>query len=68
MGDPATLLWGVLFGAIGMGFFVYGKKQGVLVALLCGLALMVLPWIVSGVWTLPLAGFVLVALPFVWRS
>ena len=25
--DMATLLWGVIFGAIGVGFFVYGKRQ-----------------------------------------
>jgi hypothetical protein len=25
MGSEAELLWGVLFGAVGLGFFVYGE-------------------------------------------
>ncbi len=45
--DTSTLLWSVLFGAIGAGFFIYGKKQRALVPLLCGLALMVFPYFVS---------------------
>ncbi len=68
MGDPTALLWGLLFGAIGTGYFVYGKKQRELVALLCGLGLIVLPWILSGSWGLALAGAALVALPWVWRE
>src|SRR3546814_5579929 len=39
----ATLLWGLLFGSIGLGYFLYGKKQARLVPLLCGLALMIYP-------------------------
>ena len=31
--NPSTLMWGVVFGAIGMGFFVYGKKQKVIAPL-----------------------------------
>lgn len=68
MGDPTALLWGLLFGAIGTGYFVYGKRQRELVPLLSGLGLIVLPWILSGSWGLALAGLALVALPFVWRD
>lgn len=68
MGDPTALLWGPLFGAVGSGYLVYGKRQGELVPLLCGLALIVLPWIVSGSGGLAIAGAVPVALPFVWRD
>lgn len=68
MGDPAALFWGLLFGAIGTGYFVYGKKQGELVPLLCGLGLIVLPWLLSGSWSLAIAGALLAALPFVWRE
>jgi hypothetical protein len=28
MDNSAPLLWGILFGSIGMGYFIYGKKQG----------------------------------------
>ena len=68
MGDPSALLWGLLFGAIGAGYFVYGKRQQEGLPLLCGLGLIVLPWIFTGSWTLALAGGVLVALPWVWRD
>ena len=27
MEGTAQLLWGMIFGAIGLAFFVYGKKQ-----------------------------------------
>ncbi len=68
MGDPTALLWGLLFGAIGTGYFVYGKKQGELVPLLCGLGLIVLPWILTGSWSLAVVGLVLAALPWVLRD
>jgi len=65
--DTSTLLWGVLFGALGLGYFVYGKKQQAVVPLLCGLALMVLPYFVYGMWTLLAVGAVLSVLPFIVR-
>lgn len=68
MGEPAALLWGLLFGALGTGYFVYGKRQQQLVPLLCGFGLIVLPWLLTGSWSLALAGFALIALPFVWRE
>ena len=42
--DSATLLWGLLFGSIGAGYFIYGKKQRAPVPLVCGIALMVFPY------------------------
>ena len=27
LGSVAVLIWGMLFGAIGFGYFLYGKKQ-----------------------------------------
>ena len=35
----SSLLWGVLFGSIGLGFLIYGRRQRAVVPLLCGLAL-----------------------------
>jgi hypothetical protein len=59
----ALLLWGVLFSGIGVGFFIYGKKQGAAVPLICGLTLMVFPYFVSNTLLLVGIGVVLVALP-----
>ena len=50
--NESWLLWGLLFGAIGLGLFVYGRKQRVTVPMVCGLALMIFPYFVSD--TIPL--------------
>jgi len=42
--DSSSLLWGLLYGTIGMGYFVYGKKQSRVAALISGVALMALPF------------------------
>ncbi len=67
MGSESELLWGVLFGSVGLGFFVYGKKQQKLVPLLSGLTLMVYPYFMPNVISLVLAGFVLIAIPYFFR-
>ena len=63
----ASLLWGVLFGSIGLGFFVYGKKQKAPVPLACGLALMVFPYFISNGALMALVGAVLMAIPYFVR-
>ena len=41
-----SLFLGVLFGSIGLGFFIYGRKQRKVVPLLCGLVLMIVPYFI----------------------
>lgn len=65
--STAALVWSVLFSAIGMGFFVYGKKQKALVPLACGVALMVFPYFVSNGWLLAGIGAALVVTPYFVR-
>ena len=65
--NAATLFWGVLFGSIGLGFFVYGRKQRAIVPVVCGLALMVFPYFVSGAVWLVLIGVGLIAVPYFVR-
>jgi len=65
--DTSTLIWGVIFGSIGLGFFVYGKKQRAFIPFICGMGLMVFPYFISNVFFLVIAGIILVALPFVIR-
>lgn len=64
MSSTAFLLWTVLFSSLGMGYFVYGKKQGKASALLGGAALMVYPYLVSNVLLLVLLGAAFAAVPF----
>lgn len=63
--DPSTLMWGIVFGSIGLGFFIYGKKQAAMLPLLSGIGLMVLPYFISNLVLLVISGTVLAALPFV---
>lgn len=65
--DTASLLWGVLFGAIGMGYLAYAKRQRAPVALLSGIGLVVFTYFVSGTWTTLLVGTALMAVPFFIR-
>ena len=65
--DMTILLWGVVFSAIGLGYFIYGKRQRAPVPLVCGLVLMVFPYFVSNVWILVLLGAALLAVPYFAR-
>jgi hypothetical protein len=65
--DTSSLLWGLLFGSIGIGFLIYGRKQGAVVPLVCGLALMIFPYFVSSTILLITVGIVLVAIPYFVR-
>ena len=66
--SASTLLWGTLFGSVGFGFFLYGKKQGAAVPLICGIVLMVFPYFISNTLLLVGIGAVLIALPFLVRG
>lgn len=43
--NPAVLFSGLLIGAVGMGFFLYGKKNADFRSLLAGVALSVIPFV-----------------------
>jgi hypothetical protein len=59
-----TLVLSTIFGAFGVGYFMYGKKQAHLSSILCGFALCVFPWFVSSVFWTIIVGVVLMAIPF----
>lgn len=65
--NESTILWGLLFGSIGLGFFVYGRRQRAIVPLVCGLALMLFPYFVTGTLSLVLVGILLMAVPYFVR-
>jgi hypothetical protein len=66
-GGTAVLLWGLLFGSIGFGFFIYGKKQKAVVPLIVGIVLCVVPYFIANVYVLVGVGVVLVMIPFLVR-
>ena len=67
MDSMAVLLWGLLFGSIGFGFFLYGKKQQAIVPLITGIALCVVPYFIANVYVLVGVGVILVAIPYFVR-
>jgi predicted membrane protein len=67
MEGTSLLIWGIMFGAIGLGFFTYGRRQKAIVPLLAGIALFIFPYFISNVYMLVIAGAALVALPYFVR-
>jgi predicted membrane protein len=65
--NESWILWGLLFGSIGLGFFVYGKKQKAIVPLVCGLTLMIFPYFITNTYLLVTIGVVLIAVPYFVR-
>ena len=67
MDNESSLIWSVLFGAIGVGFFIYGRRQRMLVPFLSGLALMVVPYFVDNVGAMIALCAAFMALPYFVR-
>ena len=67
MSGTVLLMWGMLFGAIGFGFFLYGRKQKSVVPLITGIALSVVPYFIANVYVLVIVGVILVAIPYFVR-
>jgi uncharacterized membrane protein len=67
LGSVAVLIWGMLFGAIGFGYFLYGKKQKAIVPLCVGIVLCASPYFIANVYVLVGVGVILVAIPYFVR-
>lgn len=66
-GDTAVLIWGIIFGSIGAGFAIYGKRQKAIVPLCVGVALCIFPYFIENVYVLVFVGVVLMAIPYFIR-
>ena len=67
MNDTITFIVYILFGAIGLGYFVYGKRQSKVVPLICGAGLIVYPYFVTNTVLLFVIGVVFLGLPYFIR-
>ena len=65
--DQSVVVWSMLFGAVGLGFFVYGTRQRAVVPFAVGVALFIFPYFVSNAYLLMAIGVVLVVIPFYFR-
>ncbi len=62
--DVNNLLVGMIAGAIGVGYFIYGKRQTKIVPMVAGALLCVYPYFVDSLLWLILVGAILMAVPF----
>lgn len=67
LNNPTLLMWSLLFGAFGMGYFMYGKKQRSPVPFVVGIVLMVYPYFITNVYLVVLIGVGLIATPYFVR-
>jgi hypothetical protein len=49
LSNPAAIISSIVIGVIGMGLFIYGKKQVSIPALVAGVVLCVFPYFVTSV-------------------
>ena len=65
--NTTQLLLGLVFSCIGLGYFLYGKKQKVTMPLVCGLVLMIFPYFIENVALLSVIGIVFSLMPYFIR-
>lgn len=58
--DSSFLFASLLWGSIGVGYFIYGKKQGATMPLIGGLAMIAVSYVVSGWLLMSLISIVLI--------
>ncbi len=64
MDSSSIMIWSVLFGGIGIGFFIYGKKQKAVVPFLVGLTLCIFPYFMTSLTMMLIVGVILIAIPY----
>jgi hypothetical protein len=60
-----TLVIGIITGALGMGYIVYGRRQTKVAPLVAGILLCAYPYFIDSVVWLCVVGALLLAAPFV---
>lgn len=66
-GEPSrvnSLVIGIVAGAIGMGYFIYGKRQAKYAPMIAGVLLCIYPYFTENLLWLAVIGVVLLAAPF----
>ena len=61
--DTAILVWGLIFSSIGIGYFIYGRRQSNMVVRWCGLALILYPYLMTDALTMVAVGVGIMLIP-----
>ena len=62
--DATSLVIGIVTGAIGVAYFIYGKRQARFVPLIAGMLLCVYPYFLASIPLMLAVGAALIAAPF----
>ncbi|ENX21865.1 hypothetical protein F892_01103 [Acinetobacter vivianii] len=65
--NATQLFLSVIFSSIGLGYFLYGKKQKMTVPLVCGLVLMLFTYFIDSTAMISIIGIILSILPYFLR-
>jgi hypothetical protein len=65
--NATQLFLGVIFSSIGLGYFLYGKKQKMTVHLVCGLVLMFFTYLIESTALISIMGIILSVIPYFLR-
>lgn len=68
MPETASLLWGLLFSSIGIGYFIYGRKQRNRLFYWSGIGLMLYPYVVERPPLMIATGVAVMAIPFLLKN
>ena len=63
MSDTWSLVLGLIFSSIGLGYFIYGRKRPNPVARISGIALMIYPYFIANNYAVLAIGVALMLLP-----
>jgi hypothetical protein len=66
--SPAALFASLLFGAVGLGAFLYGKKMVLYKPMIIGIVLMAFPYFVPQTWLLYTIGCALCLALYIFRD
>jgi hypothetical protein len=67
MDQTSTLMWGMFFGAFGLGYLTYARRQRDPIALIAGVALCAFPYFVPNVYVMAGVGVAIIALPLILK-
>ena len=63
-----NLLASIIFSAIGLGAWIYGKKSALWKPMVIGVILMIYPYFIAETWQMVLIGGLLTAALFIFRD
>lgn len=65
--NALSLYLSVLFSSIGLGYFIYDKRQKMTVPLICGLLLMLFTYFIESTTMISMIGLILSIVPYFLR-